>query len=65
MTGPRPYKAHRQVSGAGESHPRALPEPDVSLSTHPAPIIPSPYGTIPICQCANSSGLLRAMRRSH
>ena len=28
----------RQVSGAGESHPHALPEPDVSLSTHPAPI---------------------------
>ena len=28
------------LSGAGESHPRALPEPDVSLSTHPAPVIP-------------------------
>ncbi|MDA1302463.1 MAG: LysR family transcriptional regulator, partial [Proteobacteria bacterium] len=24
----------KQVSGAGESHPHALPEPDVSLSTH-------------------------------
>ena len=25
------------VSGAGGFHPRALPEPDMSLSTHPAP----------------------------
>jgi hypothetical protein len=31
----------RQVSGAGESHPHALPEPDVNLSTHPAPIVQS------------------------
>src|SRR5690606_17449386 len=31
----------RQVSGAGDSHPYALPEPDVSLSTHPAPIVHS------------------------
>jgi hypothetical protein len=31
-------------------HPRALPEPDVSLSTHPAPVIPWPYGAIPSCQ---------------
>ena len=29
------------MSGAGEFHPRALPEPDMSLSTHPAPIIPA------------------------
>ena len=27
-----------EVSSAGEFHPRALSEPDVSLSTHPAPI---------------------------
>ncbi|MDA8378848.1 MAG: hypothetical protein M0Z50_17780 [Planctomycetia bacterium] len=27
------------VSGAGEFHPRALAEPDMSLSAHPAPII--------------------------
>ena len=33
-----------RVSSAGEFHPRALPEPDVSLSTHPAPIIPPPGG---------------------
>ena len=55
----------RQVSGAGELHPRALPEPDVSVSTHPAPVIPSPYGTIPSRQCANNSGRSRATRRSH
>jgi hypothetical protein len=29
---------HDQVSSAGELHPRALPEPYVSLSTHTAPI---------------------------
>ncbi len=28
-----------QVSGAGESHSRALAEPDVNLSIHPAPVI--------------------------
>jgi hypothetical protein len=27
------------LSGAGESHPRALPEPYVNLSTHTAPIV--------------------------
>jgi hypothetical protein len=27
-----------EVSGAGESHPRALTEPDVHVSTHQAPI---------------------------
>ena len=30
---------HGQVSGAGESRPRALSEPDVILSHHPAPIL--------------------------
>src|SRR5687768_4130180 len=30
----------RVLSGAGEFHPRALPEPDVNLSIHPAPVIP-------------------------
>jgi hypothetical protein len=29
----------KQVSSPGESHPQALSEPDVNLSTHPAPII--------------------------
>jgi hypothetical protein len=27
-----------QSSSVGESHPHALPEPDMNLSTHPAPI---------------------------
>ena len=30
---------HGQASGAGEFHPRALLEPDVILSHHPAPIV--------------------------
>ena len=34
------------VSSRGESHPPALVEPDVSLSTHPAPLIP-PCGSPP------------------
>jgi hypothetical protein len=28
-----------KLSSPGESHPRALPEPDVNLSIHPAPIV--------------------------
>jgi len=39
-----------RVSGAGEFHPRALAEPDVSLSAHPAPVIPLPYGVRPADQ---------------
>jgi hypothetical protein len=36
---------HEQVSGAGEFRPRALSEPDVILSHHPAPIVqPLLYG---------------------
>jgi len=36
---------NRQVSGAGEFRPRALSEPDVILSHHPAPIVqPLLYG---------------------
>ena len=31
--------AHEQSSGAGESHPRALTEPYVNLSIHPALIV--------------------------
>jgi hypothetical protein len=30
---------HHQASGAGQLHPRALSEPDVILSHHPAPIV--------------------------
>jgi hypothetical protein len=32
-------KAHYKVSGPREFHPRALSEPDMNLSAHPAPII--------------------------
>jgi hypothetical protein len=32
-------KMSKGLSGAGESHPCALPEPDVNLSIHPAPIV--------------------------
>ena len=36
---------HEEVSGAGEFRPRALSEPDVILSHHPAPIVrPLSYG---------------------
>jgi hypothetical protein len=34
---------HRQASGARDFHPRAVSEPDVILSLHPAPIV-QPYG---------------------
>jgi hypothetical protein len=30
---------NEEVSGAGQLHPRALSEPDVILSHHPAPIV--------------------------
>src|SRR6516225_8778690 len=33
-----PLAEHDEVSGAGEFHPHALPEPYVSLSAHTAPI---------------------------
>ena len=33
------FEAHHKVSGPRESHPRALSEPDVNLSAHPAPVI--------------------------
>lgn len=33
-----PPPLDREASGAGESHPRALSEPDVHVSAHPAPI---------------------------
>jgi hypothetical protein len=32
------FAQDEEVSSAGELHPRALPEPYVSLSTHTAPI---------------------------
>ena len=53
---------HEQASGAGDLHPRALSEPDVILSHHPAPIVqPHPCSS---GQWANSRGWRYAMRRS-
>src|SRR5258708_30487780 len=46
---------HHAVSGRGESPPPALAEPDLNLSTHPAPIA-QPSGRAPSRQCANSRG---------
>src|SRR5271165_3034447 len=54
-------RPRRRASGAAESHRRALPEPDVNLSAHPAPsiqpcsngfalvtrLLPSPVGRLP------------------
>lgn len=52
----------RQASRAGESHPRALPEPYVSLSTHTAPSVrPLPCTSD---QWANRSGDVRITRAS-
>src|SRR5271167_1432218 len=46
-------RLRRWSSSAGESHPHALREPDVSLSTHPAPIAPTGD---PLNQWANRFG---------
>jgi hypothetical protein len=54
----------KEVSGRGESHPPALAEPDVNLSTHPAPIA-QPSGRAPSRQCANSRGDRLAISASH
>ena len=53
-----------EVSGRGESHPPALSEPDVNLSTHPAPII-QPHGTSPSRQWAKRALALPATACSH
>ena len=51
-----------EASGAGEFHPRALSEPDVILSHHPAPIVrPGPWIR---GQWANSRGWRCATRKS-
>jgi len=34
-----PNHDSKEVSGARDFHPRALPEPDMNLSIHPAPIV--------------------------
>src|SRR6266581_6221944 len=51
---------HSRVSSPGESHPEALAELYVSLSTHTAPIMEPRRA--PICQWANNSGAEREMR---
>jgi len=48
------------VSSPGESHPEALAELYVNLSTHTAPIMEPRRA--PICQWANNSGERREMR---
>ena len=53
-----------KVSGRGESHPPALSEPDMNLSTHPAPII-QPHGTSPSRQWAKRALALPATACSH
>ena len=51
------------ASRAGESHPRALPEPYVTLSRHTAPDVrPLPCRRR---QCANRCGLVRITRANH
>src|SRR5439155_26705877 len=49
-----------RVSSPGESHPEALAELYVSLSTHTAPLMEPRRA--PSCQWANNSGAAREMR---
>src|SRR6266852_4381211 len=55
-----PLEAEDEVSRPGESHPEALAELYVSLSTHTAPIMEPRRA--PICQWANNSGAQRERR---
>src|SRR5215813_10140999 len=57
------FTGDHPVSSPGESHPEALAELYVSLSTHTAPTM-EPRRT-PICQWANNSGARREMRAIH
>src|SRR6266511_4438677 len=57
----RQLMAEDEVSRPGESHPRALSDPDVSLSTHPAPII-QPWAARP--DASGRRGLALAVRGS-
>jgi len=38
----QPLEAHDESSSPGELHPQALAEPDLNLSTHPAPMTQPP-----------------------
>src|SRR5215207_2851066 len=55
---------NNQVSSRGESHPSALSEPCLSLSTHTAPIV-QPSGRTPSRQWANNFGSRLATRTNH
>jgi hypothetical protein len=59
-----PVLEHQEESGAGESHPRALAEPYVSLSTHTAPIYPVVAVRGSKCQWAKTRGSWRATATS-
>src|SRR5262245_12799796 len=48
-------ESHHEARSPGEFHPRALIEPDVKLSLHPAPAL-KPHGGAPNFQCANRAG---------
>jgi hypothetical protein len=48
-------ETHDKVSSRAGSHRPALSEPDLNLSTHPAPIA-QPSGRAPSRQCANRRG---------
>jgi len=61
---PTARKSRPRAGGRGESHPPAPSEPDVSLSTHPAPIIQR-QGSTPMCQWAKRAGERRATPSSH
>ncbi len=54
---------NEESSSVGELHPHALPNPDVNLSAHPAPI-DQPEGSEASCQWAKSAGCWPLMRLS-
>jgi len=49
-------KAHHQVSGPGDFHPRALSEPYVNVSAHTAPII-QPSAAAPAAPNGRTAGV--------
>src|SRR4029453_9604267 len=64
------FDRSHESSSAGESHPRALPEPDVKLSPHPAPTIQPPASRRaatgqraagPVARCAPASAWTPAL----
>src|ERR1019366_5056627 len=59
-SGTSPLRAMPLTRSPGGSHPRALTEPDVKLSPHPAPPVPA-AGDAPRHQCAKRVGSRRAI----